>query len=115
MSAVLLSAAISASAQPPAQAAAPPEQMVNLYGAGAKSCGTWLADRETPLHHLELQWVLGYLTASEQFLGEMRLDPTGGLSHTDANAVAAWLDKYCRENPLRPIAFASSNLVLELT
>jgi len=47
MAAVLLCAAISASAQ----AGAPPGQVgVTIYGAGASSCGKWLADRENPIH-----------------------------------------------------------------
>jgi hypothetical protein len=65
---------------------------------------TWITSR--------LNWVLGFLTASEKFLGDLHLP---GPRHTDANAVAAWADKYCRENPLKNIADASANLVIELS
>jgi hypothetical protein len=112
MTTVLLWAAVSASAQAPAQAAAPPGQVeVTLYGAGGSSCGQWLADREKPMHHVELNWVLGFVTASENFFGELKLPMP---RHTDANAITAWVDKYCRENPLKNIADASANLVIEL-
>lgn len=113
IAAVLLCAASSGSAQTPAQATAPPGQVeVTVYGAGTRSCGQWLADRETPMHPVELSWVLGFLTASENFLGELHLPSP---RHTDANAVAAWADKHCRENPLKNIGDASVNLVLELS
>ena len=85
---------------------------VTSLRAGGSSCGQWFADRENPLHHVELNWVLGFLTASEDLLGEMHLPSP---RHTDANAVAAWVDKYCRENPLNNTADASVNLVVELS
>ena len=45
-------------------------------------------------------------------MGEMHLPSP---RQTDANAITAWVDKYCRENPLKNIADASVNLVLELS
>jgi hypothetical protein len=108
MAAVLLCAAISASAQ----AADPGGVEVTVYGAGTASCGKWLADRQTLTHNVELNWVLGFLTASENFFGELHLPMP---RHTDAPAVAAWVDKYCRENPLKNVADASANLVIELS
>jgi len=36
------------------------------------------------------------------------------LRHTDANAVEAWLDKYCHEHPLKHLADASGDLITEL-
>jgi hypothetical protein len=113
MATVLLCAAFSASAQAPAQAGAPPGKVeVTLYGAGASSCGKWLADRQSPIHSVELNWVLGFLTASEDFIGQFHLPSP---RQTDSNAITAWVDKYCRENPLKSIADASVNLVLELS
>jgi hypothetical protein len=91
MAAVFLCAASLGSAQAPAQATAPPGQVeVTVYGAGTRSCGQWLADRETPMHPLELSWVLGFLTESESLSRELHLPSP---RHTDANAVAAWVDK----------------------
>jgi hypothetical protein len=104
---VFLSAAISTSAQ----TADPGKVQVHLYGSGARSCGTWLEDRgNSILHNTELSWVLGWLSASSLFseaLGKHLRD-------TDANAVGAWVDKYCRENPLNNIAAASGALIDEL-
>ena len=91
----------------PAQAADPEMVKVAVYGAGTASCGTWLADREKPMHDYELSWVLGWLTASSYFYEE---DHLGRLRHTDANAVSAWLDKYCREHPLESISLAAAQL-----
>jgi ElaB/YqjD/DUF883 family membrane-anchored ribosome-binding protein len=39
----------------------------------------------------------------------------GSLRVTDADAVAAWMDKYCRENPLNSIGDAAASLVDELS
>jgi hypothetical protein len=74
------------------------------------SCGKWLADRESLMHHPELNWVLGFLTASENFTVSLGVH----LRHTDGPAVEAWVDKYCREHPLNNIADASVGLVTEL-
>jgi hypothetical protein len=39
----------------------------------------------------------------------------GNLRDTDHDAVSAWLDKYCRENPLNKIKDAAKSLVDELS
>ena len=39
----------------------------------------------------------------------------GALRASDPNALAAWVDKYCRENPLKNISDASAALVVELS
>lgn len=109
VAAVFLSAAISTSAQ----AADPPQGKVavQLYGAGINSCGSWLEHRGIDaLHSHELSWVLGWLSASENWGTGLGIH----LRHTDANAVSAYVDKYCRENPLKSIADASLGLVVEL-
>jgi hypothetical protein len=101
MATVLLCAAISASARP-----ADPSKGPVMYGPGTASCGKWLADRENvAMHQIELSWVLGWLSA----MGAVgwSLHPNGrGLRHTDADAVAAWVDKYCRAYPLNNIGDA---------
>ena len=83
---------VCAATSDPAQAADPGKGAF-IYGAGTQSCGTWLEHRANAvLHNNELNWVLGFLTASARWGPDLR--------ETDANAVAAWIDKYCRENPL---------------
>ena len=110
MATVLLCAAISTSAR-----AADPGKSFTIYGAGTKSCGNWLADRKEgqAMEQVELSWALGWLSASGAWLGVEH--PGSYLRETDANAIAAWLDKYCRDNPLKSIADASSSLALELS
>jgi hypothetical protein len=110
--AVFICAASWASAQEQAPQQLPPGQVkLTVYGAGTSSCGMWLADRATPMHNFELSWVLGYLTASENYSASLQIP----LRHTDANAAAGWVDKFCRENPLKDIADASFSLVVELS
>jgi hypothetical protein len=105
MAAVFLCAAISNSAQ-----AAP------ILGSGAMSCGKWLANRtgdglvHQELHFSEKQWVLGWLSAASVY--NVR---ASGLRETDADAVTAWVDKYCGEHPLDLIAAAADSLVDELS
>lgn len=108
MAAVFLSAAISSFAQ----TAAPGKgggAHAEIYGAGTRSCGSWLADRDT-MHHMDLSWVLGFLSASDSFMVGLGRH----MRETDANAVSAWLDKYCRDHPLRSLAEASDELMGEL-
>jgi hypothetical protein len=104
MATVLLCAASSGSAE-----TAPPGQF-HRYGSGTTSCGTWLADRDNyAVHMVELSWVLGWLSAAGAY------NVQSDLRHTDANAIAAWVDKYCRENPLDHISDAAAHLVDELS
>jgi hypothetical protein len=37
-----------------------------------------------------------------------------GLRETDSAAIAAWVDNYCRQNPLKDIQDAAASLVSEL-
>jgi hypothetical protein len=39
----------------------------------------------------------------------------GGLRETDSDAVAAWVDKYCREHRLNNVKDAAASLVDELS
>jgi len=112
MAAALLCAAISGSAQ---TAQTLPSDKYRDYGAGVASCGKWLADRSDWLanrsiqHGVDLSWVLGWLSAAGYY------DVRGDLRDTDADAVTAWVDKYCREHPLNEIDEAASSLVVELS
>jgi hypothetical protein len=104
VAAVILCAASLGSAQDP-----PPGQFTN-YGVGTQSCGTWLAARKQQTDYASmvyLNWVLAWLSAAGYYGADLR--------HTDSNAVAAWLDKYCRENPLNYIKDAAPSLVDELS
>jgi hypothetical protein len=86
-------------------------EAAEVMGAGIDSCGRWTSDRTDPHSPPALQdeqWVLGYLSA----VGQMSLtkyDPLGG---TDAFAVWAWVDNFCRSNPLSHIADAAETFFL---
>jgi hypothetical protein len=56
----------------------------------------------------DVQWVLGYL-AGVVFLSRADL-----LSDFDPNMVVSWMNKYCAERPLDPIAVAVRTLAVEL-
>jgi hypothetical protein len=83
-------------------------------GAGAtSSCGTWTAHRYTYQTHGAIQdvnnavqegaWVYGFLSG----VGFAGLDGADPLRGVDGDAVLAWIDNYCRSNPLKKIAEAA--------
>lgn len=81
-----------------------------MMGPGAKaSCGVWLEDRKHPGKWLDLGgWALGFLTGVGMYRPD--LNPLNGI---DVPAVDAWLDKYCRKNPLTPFYQALHAFVAE--
>jgi hypothetical protein len=81
-------------------------------GAGLESCGTWLRVRQqanSANKAIIESWVIGYLTA-------MNMDETQpeALYGTDADGRQAWIDNYCRTNPLKAVIFAADELMKEL-
>jgi len=80
------------------------------YGAGASSCGKWLADTrdpESPIHLHMRSWVLGWVSAAGYYGG-------GRLRQTDPDAISAWIDNYCGSHPLDTVAVAAGALVKAL-
>lgn len=79
------------------------------YGAGLASCGTWTEQRKTDefTANLLLQWVMGYISAVNDFNPD-------SLSKTDQGAIRGFLDKYCTANPTHPLKAATAGLMLEL-
>jgi hypothetical protein len=99
MAAVLLCAAIPVCAQ----TAAP---TYTIYGAGTQSCGRLTAEDKDSLIRAHMNsWVLGYVTA---------LGGVTGARQTDTPAITAWVDNYCRANPLKELHEAAATLVAEL-
>ena len=89
-----------------------------MLGFGAQSCGSWTSNREilrmTPENQTSgtvafhnMTWVLGFLSGIG-FVGN-GMDPLDGI---DREAVGAWIDRYCRENPLKNIAEAAGMLAV---
>jgi hypothetical protein len=86
--------------------------MVAIYGAGQKSCGTWLVDRLTPLtYQANRQWVLGYLTAFNVY--GLKTSPNIAGS-TDAESFFAWIDNYCGAHPTDKLQRATASLINQL-
>jgi len=78
-----------------------------VYGPGTRSCGKWLAEKNDPgAHFINTAWVLGFISGIG-YLGRE-------LKQTDSHAIDAWIDNYCRSNPLSDIADVSGALAREL-
>ena len=66
----------------------------DIAGAGAQSCGKWLAERASNDYFTMGNWALGFLAGAATY-GDI-LNPSQGI---DSQAVAYWLDNYCRARP----------------
>jgi hypothetical protein len=76
------------------------------YGAGASSCTCWLQDRKhTSGYFLNMQWVLGYVSAAGNCVD---------LQKIDSDAMALFMDNYCSEHPYSKIGDAAFELVCSL-
>ena len=89
------------------------ERLHMVYGVGNDSCGKWSAARKDGSYYEMANWVAGYITAVDTASPYM---PEGykELRKTDADAYSAWLDNYCKANPLETLAKASMALVAAL-
>jgi hypothetical protein len=104
-----LMGALSASAQET-------KQGVGVIGLGNSSCGVWTSSRSGQ-DALSLMtgagaqgWVHGYITAMS-----VESDRINAATHrTDPKGLDAWIDNWCRANPLRSIAKAAEALAIEL-
>jgi hypothetical protein len=76
----------------------------NLLGSGTISCGTWTVWRRVGRASLPEQWILGFLSGVG-YEGGGGDNPLNGV---DADAVWAWMDNYCRANPLDHVANAGA-------
>ncbi len=83
-----------------------------LFGAGQESCGQWTKDKKTngPGYWQLTQWVSGYLTAYSRWV-ERGQGPVSEV--TDAGG-RAWVDNYCRDNPLDRVAKAAARLIVAI-
>lgn len=84
-----------------------------IKGAGATSCGSWIEDRRKNNHFVQLNWVLGFVSSYNHF-AYSGSGPDGVFGNADPNAIAGWLDNYCRENPLDTVYKGSVQLIKEL-
>lgn len=76
---------------------------------GGADCGQWLAE-ETPMRKA---WLAGFLSGmNTAHVATQKGDPLDELSSMDQ--AYAWLDNYCRQNPLNRVADGGVNLFVEL-
>jgi hypothetical protein len=81
-------------------------------GDGVNSCGAWTQERarESPRVQLWKGWILGYVSGANTPAEHPEIIS----SAIDGPAVWAWVDNYCRSNPLETIQVAAMALVREL-
>lgn len=81
-----------------------------IYGEGLSSCGEWVSERSANRRTAMVDgaWVLGFVS------GVGWSGVRGNLKRTDTAGIEAWMDSYCRANPLKNLAEAAGALVDEL-
>jgi hypothetical protein len=79
-----------------------------VFGSGSASCGTWTGgENNNPYtYYQKRSWILGFVSGA-------------GWSNrreyeVDSDGVYAWIDNYCKANPLKYLNEAAEALVLEL-
>lgn len=81
-------------------------ESISVIGTGTLSCGVWLENSKSPeARALYTQWVVGFLSAHNYYLSNKQA------SVPDLSTAGAWLDSYCRKNPLHMVISASAALV----
>jgi hypothetical protein len=83
-----------------------------VIGEGATSCGAWTQARQAQSTKAALiaQWTAGYVSGSN-VEGEHHPDALVGV---DFKGLIAWIDNYCRSNPLDPLVNAAFKVTSEL-
>lgn len=75
---------------------------------GSRSCGTWLEERQRDKHQYAEAWLVGFLS------GMAFESDKDFLSGTDNASLDAWMDNYCRRNPLQSMYKGAEGLMMEL-
>lgn len=86
-----------------------------MIGTGQLSCGKWSAARQSQdLVQVELykQWVVGWIVAYNYY--EAGQTKKRYVDTPDFDVVSAFLDKFCADHPLTPVALGAAELVQQL-
>ena len=80
-----------------------------VLGAGFSSCESWTTDRSAdgPNSRFKEQWVLGYVTAMNNWV--LPADRGAARNLAEAEGVEGlldWMDEYCDDNPLANVGNA---------
>jgi hypothetical protein len=83
-----------------------------IFGEAGTTCRTWTQARQTKSRKagLSAQWVAGYLSGSNVEADH----PADVLVGTNFDGLMAWIDNYCRANPLDLVGTAALKLFDEL-
>ncbi len=83
-------------------------QGISIWGAGQESCGRWTSLRgDENADEVLKQWILGFLSGSNWRTRDQQAKPP------DTDAVIAFVDRYCKNNPLHRILQAGVALIQE--
>jgi hypothetical protein len=84
-----------------------------VLGQGNISCNSWIKSRgdANPVAAARTAWVLGFVTAFNQYRSKPEGDVSGG---KDTEVLMARIDDYCKRHPLENLYNASAALVDEL-
>jgi len=93
---------------------AAPASSAKLFGYGLSSCGAWTDARRTESANnlIHASWALGYISGVNEAVSAFEKKDI--LVRQDGQAILAWMDTYCRSNPLDKIKGALDVLVGEL-
>jgi transcription elongation factor Elf1 len=84
---------------------------ITIYGYGLKSCGSWTEAQAQP-KSVEANY---YATWLEGYLSGVAIQSNDDFnSVTDFSGARAWVDSYCKANPLFNVTTAANALVNKL-
>lgn len=79
-----------------------------VFGAGTVGCGVYLQDRANRLtvaEHQYAQWAWGYMASYNSFSTQPQVPLV------EESTLLAYLDKFCRDNPLNFVADGVNSLI----
>ena len=86
-------------------------QEQGVLGQGNVSCASWLEKRQDDVQvAARTAWILGYITAFNQYGSKLQGDISGG---RDTPEITAWIDNYCKQHSADDVYRASAALVEE--
>ena len=87
-----------------------------VLGAGFSSCESWTTDRDAdgPNSRFKEQWVLGYVTAMNNWVLAANRGAARNLAEEDGvEGLLDWMDDYCDDHPLTNVGNAVALMARE--
>ena len=108
---VIFSAMLLAVASVPAAAETGDDGGRLVIGQGANSCWAWTRSHEAKAatQGLYTQWVAGFVSGVSSDADEPDI-----LTRMDSDGLMAWMNDYCKANPLAKVTTGAAALVQEL-